>query len=732
MASIKENSLELNYGWPYGESGWNSGMDENIVKLGFESRKRINRILSSPPSSPSNGDAYIVGTTPTGLFSGKFANIAIYDRGSWVFITPKSQEVVFNTSDGCDYIYNNGWSLKLEAEVSPYIKIKDFTFSTGYTITDQKQCLLNITDNHYYQWNGTLPKVVSAGSTPSTAGGIGAGAWVARTQDTLRSEFASPDGSKLIGMCSSVAQMMTITPAFNGQRINVLGYYADIPLIGGGSFIGYADTTSVHNGFTIFRVNAGFVWKRWKDTLTLYDGGARQDATDNSDVLLRAMLLGRTPVQVLAGYYNFAYGVTVPPNLGLSLYANVSHKGSVIFQYNPAVDDDATALIKFDGDAENATYSGAMLRNISLIGIGDPVKHGLEAHFVYHPDFYGIRSEGFKGSGVLIDKCQDGIIDFIEIQNCGRTTGDYASINDCSNNNLTTYAPLQIYSSITGDASNMLRIPNLHIEANKVSPSIRVSGGIGVWFDRVHMEHREALLSGGDGVNGTFLQVIGAEVHMENAEASQVEWFAETRGYGKLFVTNCGRSGGIVHIGSGESFHWNIGQNVEFEKAVIPDSVVIKADKVAFGNTTWDYPNGRSVLSDCQFGNLSITNDGEVTDVNLYNPTITGDCTITTSNTRIFGGRTQGIMRFATLNGNGVLDNHDTWGPASVEVRYGTHYTPGPLKFKEVYYPGVPSELGGVPFPVNSRWYDTTAVNTGDNYGYLKTTTGWKVVLKIQ
>ena len=190
MASIKENNLELNYGWPYGESRWNSGMDENIVKLGFESRKRINGILSSPPSSPSNGDAYIVGTAPTGLFSGKFANIAIYDRGSWVFITPKSQEVVFNTSDGCDYIYNNGWSLKLEAEVSPYIKIKDFTFSTGYTITDQKQCLLNITDNHYYQWNGTFPKVVAPGATPASSGGIGAGAWIDRTDTTLRQELS--------------------------------------------------------------------------------------------------------------------------------------------------------------------------------------------------------------------------------------------------------------------------------------------------------------------------------------------------------------------------------------------------------------------------------------------------------------------------------------------------------------------------------------------------------------
>ena len=226
MSSVTEGNLGLNYGWAYGESGWNTGMDDNLVKLGFESRKRINGILSSPPSSPSNGDAYIVGTAPTGLFSGKFANIAIYDRGSWVFITPKSQEVVFNTSDGCDYIYNNGWSLKLEAEVSQYIKVKDFTFSTGYTITDQKQCLLNLGDNKYYQWFGALPKVVPAGSTPATAGGVGALLWVDRTDLLLRSDLASSatgKGYKLvygaIGRQDLVLQSITKIPSYDNSNV---------------------------------------------------------------------------------------------------------------------------------------------------------------------------------------------------------------------------------------------------------------------------------------------------------------------------------------------------------------------------------------------------------------------------------------------------------------------------------------------------------------------------------
>ena len=198
MSSVTESNLGLNYGWAYGESGWNTGMDDNLVKLGFTSRNQIKGILSAPPSTPSNGDAYIVGTSPTGLFSGNFGKVAIWDRTVWLFLTPKNHEVVYNVANGCDYKYDNGWVLKQEDELSPYVKVKDFTFSTGYTITDQKQCLLNLADNKYYQWFGSLPKVVTAGSTPATSGGIGAGAWVDRTDLMLRNELASTSGASMV------------------------------------------------------------------------------------------------------------------------------------------------------------------------------------------------------------------------------------------------------------------------------------------------------------------------------------------------------------------------------------------------------------------------------------------------------------------------------------------------------------------------------------------------------
>lgn len=48
--------------------------------------------LNTPPGSPVDGVAYIVGPSPTGLWSGHANAIALYfsELGQWIFITPKS------------------------------------------------------------------------------------------------------------------------------------------------------------------------------------------------------------------------------------------------------------------------------------------------------------------------------------------------------------------------------------------------------------------------------------------------------------------------------------------------------------------------------------------------------------------------------------------------------------------------------------------------------------------
>lgn len=63
------------------------------------------------------------------------------------------------------------------------------SFQTGATITARNQTLYDEVSKVFYSWGGTLPKTVPAGSTPATAGGVGAGAWSDKTDLILRSEL---------------------------------------------------------------------------------------------------------------------------------------------------------------------------------------------------------------------------------------------------------------------------------------------------------------------------------------------------------------------------------------------------------------------------------------------------------------------------------------------------------------------------------------------------------------
>jgi hypothetical protein len=65
------------------------------------------------------------------------------------------------------------------------------TFAAGYTLTDARQVLVYETDGHEYGWTGAFPKVVTPASTPAGTGGIGAGAWVDRTDVSLRAEITA-------------------------------------------------------------------------------------------------------------------------------------------------------------------------------------------------------------------------------------------------------------------------------------------------------------------------------------------------------------------------------------------------------------------------------------------------------------------------------------------------------------------------------------------------------------
>lgn len=56
----------------------------------------INRTTSTPPGSPSDGDAYIVAASPTGTWTGQVSKVAAWIFGAWYFFTPREGWIVYD------------------------------------------------------------------------------------------------------------------------------------------------------------------------------------------------------------------------------------------------------------------------------------------------------------------------------------------------------------------------------------------------------------------------------------------------------------------------------------------------------------------------------------------------------------------------------------------------------------------------------------------------------------
>ncbi|MGL4203774.1 MAG: hypothetical protein ACRCTT_20305, partial [Enterobacter roggenkampii] len=89
-----------------------------------------------------------------------------------------------STLDGLEYLYHQA--------ISKIGYVTMDSFQTGNTLTVPNQVLRWTSpdgDGDYYRWDGVFPKVVPAGSTPTTAGGIGAGKWLSVGDASLRNDL---------------------------------------------------------------------------------------------------------------------------------------------------------------------------------------------------------------------------------------------------------------------------------------------------------------------------------------------------------------------------------------------------------------------------------------------------------------------------------------------------------------------------------------------------------------
>ena len=96
------------------------------------------------------------------------------------------------------------------------------SFLLGATVTTTDDVVFYETDGKYYSWGGSLSKVVSAGSTPAGTSGVGAGAWVDRTDVTLRDELKSSYGASNVGTDGGLTVQGILDNLIDGQNSGVI------------------------------------------------------------------------------------------------------------------------------------------------------------------------------------------------------------------------------------------------------------------------------------------------------------------------------------------------------------------------------------------------------------------------------------------------------------------------------------------------------------------------------
>lgn len=115
--------VEAKYGWDYGESGWNSGTDENFLKFGFLHDSNIDGIVSTLPP-PINGSSYYL-TTDKRVYFVVGSTYYSTPLPLWHGVTIRSTGVVW---------YFNGTTL---VEKQTNASLLPYTFPDGITHTVQ-------------------------------------------------------------------------------------------------------------------------------------------------------------------------------------------------------------------------------------------------------------------------------------------------------------------------------------------------------------------------------------------------------------------------------------------------------------------------------------------------------------------------------------------------------------------------------------------------------------------
>lgn len=261
--------------------------------------------------------------------------------------------------------------------------------------------------------------------------------------------------------------------------------------------------------------------------------GAKRDGTGDSHNAIQKVIsfVEKTrlvPIYFSSGYYNISNPLIITKQ-GMHL-EGVGNAVSILQYTGDEELNKDLGLITFkvgtpETDSEVWGSWGIVLRHLHLNGNNKKI-HALYLRKIGYPLMYDVDTEHFNGSGLLLDKCQDGSFENMNIQLCGRLKEGETDVSDI---NATEYSAIHLFSTVSGDACNMLRFNKCQIENNNCSPYVYVEDGIGIWFNQTHGEDRT-----GSGRH-TFMVAKEGDIELTDTDLSDTLKYGFIRtGYGSL------------------------------------------------------------------------------------------------------------------------------------------------------------------------------------------------------
>lgn len=101
------------HGLPYlypGQAQKEAFVNEALSRIDILISAQIKGVASVPPANPAEGDCWLIGPAPTGLWSAYSDNLAGWSAGAWIYCNPRPGMRIWDESLASQRIYTTNWT----------------------------------------------------------------------------------------------------------------------------------------------------------------------------------------------------------------------------------------------------------------------------------------------------------------------------------------------------------------------------------------------------------------------------------------------------------------------------------------------------------------------------------------------------------------------------------------------------------------------------------------------